>query len=460
MFSRAAFDALAADGITRAWDGLGGSHTFVTYPPLDSLCPLSPESILPGLDTVTEFNLYVHLPFCEMTCPFCPYETHVIAGSTSMVETYLGALAKEMDLLAPHLRQAAVQSLYIGGGTATVLSEVQLRTLFAELRRHFSITPECLVCVETSPNALIDNPGKSGLLKELGVKRISVGVQTFTETALRSEGRTHRPDETVRLLQTIINERDVVNVDLMQDMPGQTDADLEKDIEQIARLRPGQVTWYVERLRKYQGAFPDPYHSVSRRLWIRDRMKEISYHARPGGRFVRDGCSDDAFKKIRCGLDSHLIGLGASAYSHVPGYFYRNAVDTAAYIDGALAGRLPVATGFQLRKVDLAAAALASGLRWGVSPPSPDQDVDVDAYLSDATHKLETLRRHRLVDFDPASGQYRITLDGPGWAYEEEICSLFAPQDVVDRIRGRNLPWWHDPKAARPVINSASGDSQ
>ena len=439
MFSRAAFDSLASDGITRAWEGLGGSHTFVTYPPLDALRPVPPDSVLVGLADISQFNLYVHLPFCEMSCPFCPYERHVISDSDS-VDVYLRALTKEMDLIANNLRKASVQSLYIGGGTATVLSEIQLESLLKQLRSHFAFAPDSLVCIETSPNALIQNPAKIELLKHLGVKRVSVGVQTLSEKALRSEGRTHRPAETLQMLDRLIREMDVVNVDLMQDMPGQTDDDLRHDIDQIAELRPSQVTWYVERLRKWSGHFPDSYQSVVRRLWIRDRMKEISYRPRPGGRFVCSGGDDDAFKKIRCGLDSHLVGLGASAYGHVPGRFYRNAVDTAAYTDMVFGDLPPVATGAHLRKVDTFAGALASGIRWGAG--LPQSDPDLDQYVCEAKRRLEILIRHELVHFDPTAETYQITLDGPGWAYEEEICSLFVPEDVADQIRARNLPWW------------------
>ncbi|HYR86124.1 MAG TPA: radical SAM protein [Terriglobia bacterium] len=440
MFSRAAFDALTSDGITRAWTGLGGSHTFVTYPPLDALRSVSPDSVLANMVDIPLVGLYVHLPFCEMTCPFCPYETHVISDSTSSLDIYLRALTDEMKMIGKNLRNAEVQSLYIGGGTATVLSEIQLETLFAHLRDHFAFSADALICVETSPNALIRNPEKIGLLKHLGAKRVSVGVQTFSERALRSEGRTHSPDETLEILQTLLHEIDVVNIDLMQDMPGQTDEDLDNDIDRIATLRPAQVTWYVERLRQRNGRFPDSYCSVNRRLRLRDRMKELSYRPRPGGRFVRSGCGDDAFKHIRCGLNSHLVGLGASAYGHVPGCFYRNTVDTSAYINTALGGNVPIATGAQLRKLDTFAAALTSGIRWGAG--LAQSDPDLERYVCEAKRRLETLIRHQLVCFDPTMEKYQITLDGPGWAYEEEICSLFVPEDVVDQIRAKNLAWW------------------
>src|SRR4030095_14779766 len=120
------------------------------------------------------------------------------------------------------------------GGTATVLSASQLEGLLKELRDYFRFSANALICVETSPNALIEAPSKIGLLHQLGVKRVSIGVQTFSEKPLRREGRTHRPEETLAILERLVGEIDVVNIDLMQDMSGQTDDDLAEDCRQIA----------------------------------------------------------------------------------------------------------------------------------------------------------------------------------------------------------------------------------
>jgi oxygen-independent coproporphyrinogen-3 oxidase len=439
-FSRSAFEALQSVGMTRAWDGLGGSHTLVTYPPLDALTPLAAEPVLQSLAAAHAVNLYVHVPFCEMSCSFCPYETRLILDSDLSIRTYLNALAAEMDLIAENLRGAEVRSLYIGGGTATVLPETEIENLLKDLRKRFQFSPDALICIETSPNALIQNPSKIGLLKDLGVRRVSVGVQTFSETALQSEGRTHRPEETLAMLETLIGEVDDVNIDLMQDMCGQTDEDLARDADRVAALRPAQVTWYVERLRKRQGEFPDSYRSVARRLWLRDRMKALSYRPRPGGRFVRAGRDDDTFKGIRCGLTSHMVGLGASAYSHVPGYFYRNILNTGEYVQALSRRNSPVSTGARLRPVDVLAGSLASRIRWGVGLAQPDRSLD--SYITEMKRRLEILVRHELVRLDPSTGQYQITLEGPGWAYEEEICSLFVPHDVIEQIRANHHPWW------------------
>jgi coproporphyrinogen III oxidase-like Fe-S oxidoreductase len=445
VFPRSAFDSLSAEGITRAWDGLGGSHTFVTYPPLDALQPLSSNAVLGRFPDVREFSLYVHLPFCEMTCPFCPYERTVVSNSGGL-EAYLAALETEIHDVGKHLRNSGVRSLYLGGGTATVLSEEQLRALFGWLTREFGFSSSTFVCVETSPNALIQNPSKGHLLQELGVKRVSVGVQTLSKAALQSEGRTHGPEETLQMLESLIRQIPVVNVDLMQDMPGQTDEDLENDAEQIARLPVAQITWYVERLRKSQGKYPDSYRSVERRLWLRDKMKSLSYPARPGGRFIRPGFEDDVFKSVRCGLNAHLVGLGASAYGHVPGYFYRNTINTEAYVKRVMSGSSPIAAGTALRAVDVYAAELASGIRWGASL---NPSTALNGYVSQARQRLETLMRHDLVRYSSETNKYQITVDGPGWAYEEEICSLFVPQDLVDRIRAKNLSWWFDEPRVR-----------
>jgi len=439
-FSRAAFELLKTDGLSRAWTGLGGSHTLVTYPPLDALEPLSAESVLPSLSRSGDINLYVHVPFCEMRCAFCAYETQVIAASEPAIDSYLRALTAEMDLISERLCDAQVRSLYIGGGTATVLSSEQLDSVMRDLRRRFAFSPDALICIETSPNALINDSGKIALLQDLGVRRVSVGVQTFSETALQGEGRTHDPAETLQMLETLIRQIEVVNIDLMQDMPGQTDDDLARDIDAVARLQPAQVTWYVERLRKWHGRFPDAYRSVMNRLSIRDRMKELSYRARPGGRFVLAGSGEDAFKSIRCGLSAHLVGLGSSAYSHVPGCFYRNTLSTAEYTRALLNGNSPIALGAAIRKLDRVASRIVSGIRWGVR--LEECEPEFEPYIAETKFRLELLMRHGLVRFDPDNAEYSITLDGRGWAYEEEICSMFVPQDIIDRIRARNLPWW------------------
>jgi oxygen-independent coproporphyrinogen-3 oxidase len=439
-FSRSTFEALQSVGMTRAWDGMGGSHTLVTYPPLDAIQPLSAEPVLQSLAAIRAVNLYVHVPFCEMSCSFCPYETRLISDSSLSVRTYLQALTAEMDLIAENLRDAEVRSLYIGGGTATVLPEAELENLLRDLRTRFVFSPDALICIETSPNALIQNPAKIRLLKNLGVRRVSVGVQTFSQTALQSEGRTHSPQETLAVLEALIAAIEVVNIDLMQDMCGQTDEDLAGDADRVAALRPAQVTWYVERLRKRQGEFPDSYRSVATRLWLRDRMQSLCYQARPGGRFVLSGRDDDAFKGIRCGLTSHLVGLGSSAYGHVPGYFYRNILSTREYVNALLDRNPPIAGGARLRPVDVLAAGLASGIRWGVGLGQPDRSLD--AYVNETRRRLEILLHHELVRFDASTGQYQITLDGPGWAYEEEICSLFVPQDLIDQIRANGHHWW------------------
>src|SRR5437762_931085 len=103
-FSRTAFNALNSEGMTRAWTGIGGSHTLVTYPPLDALLPLSAEPVLPYLSDVRDVSLYVHVPFCEMSCAFCPYETHVISNSNGSIGAYLQALGKEVDLIGERLQ--------------------------------------------------------------------------------------------------------------------------------------------------------------------------------------------------------------------------------------------------------------------------------------------------------------------------------------------------------------------
>jgi len=131
----------------------------VTYPPLDALSPLGPAAVFPNLSAIRDVNLYVHVPFCEMSCAFCPYETRLISDSNSNIDRYLRALTTEMDLIGDNLRNAEVRSLYIGGGTATVLSEMQLETLLKDLRKRFAFSPDAVRAFrEGDVDLVVDHP--------------------------------------------------------------------------------------------------------------------------------------------------------------------------------------------------------------------------------------------------------------------------------------------------------------
>jgi oxygen-independent coproporphyrinogen-3 oxidase len=434
--------------ISRVRTDLGGSHTVVTYPPLDALDPIDPREIADAVTPVQAINLYVHIAFCEILCPFCHYDTafsNISADESESVRSYLGALASEMEMWKDLIAGSTVGSLYIGGGTPTAISTGRLLSILRSLEDLPHAAGFC-ACVETSPITTVAPGGKDKLaaLVEAGVGRLSIGIQTFNSQLLR-RSRGYTAEVAVEALNILANLIDNVNIDMIQDLPDQTEEHLLDDLDCIENSKPAQVTWYILRLRPEAAWFSrynrsaleisSPIESVRRRLLIREGMERMGYISRPGGRFVRKDTIHDQFKDIRASLGSTLLGMGVSAYSHGWGAFFRNTFSRdningiQSYVDRLGDGSLAIETGWWIDDVERAAGSLVFGIRTGVRLPEPTPASH--QYIARSARLLGRLESAGLVAAD-ADGRYAITKLGS--IFEEEICSLFYSREVERRL--------------------------
>lgn len=433
--------------IKRMRIGLGGSHTVATYPPLDALEPLNIEELLPNLEPVEGLNLYLHIPYCEHLCPFCHYITTytAIGDNNDRIRSYLDALFAEMDHWAEKIQGSTLSSLYVGGGTPTAISENNLIKLFEKLAT-FKRNAGFKACVETSPITTTSMGGDAKLraLLEAGVNRISIGIQTFDPILLRRT-RGHSKETALKALEIVMDLGVEVNVDMIQDLPNQSDESLVNDIAWINRFKPDQVTWYLLRMHQDSSWYhmhkradldlPDALESARRRLLIREAMNRIGYVPKLGGRFVREASLNNFFKEVRIATDYTLLGMGISAYSHGWGYFFRNTcpnkriIGIRGYVDCIHKAGFAVESGCRLTPVEKVASSLVAGIRTSVVVPEPTPETE--GYLTKALSTLHTLREAGLVDIDSNNAW---SLTDLGNLFEEEICSMFYSSSVVNRL--------------------------
>ncbi len=134
-------------------------------------------------------NIYIHTPYCVQRCAYCFYKVTTLKDNRkAVIDQYVAAICKEIELASQrfHLNERLVQSIYFGGGTPTLLSKENLSRIFEALHRHLRIdNPE--ITVETEPVTLIKS--KADHLKTLGVNRISMGVQSFSDAIIARTGR-------------------------------------------------------------------------------------------------------------------------------------------------------------------------------------------------------------------------------------------------------------------------------
>ncbi len=293
-------------------------------------------------------GLYVHVPFCERICPYCPYnKTLYDAG---LAEAYVRAIGREIDLYGDVVGDRPITSLYIGGGTPTTLLHRGLAEILARVRERFDL--QCDIHLESHPAHL----GEVDLtaIEELGVRHLSIGVESLADRHLRRLCRPYTASEARdAVARALARGFACVNVDVMFDLPGQTRAEIEQTARELAGLGVGQVAAYPLFLFPYTPMGRDAgagghviRQSLRRRRMLRD-IEEVFY----GSGYERT--SVWAFTRHGvpryCSVTVPLyLGLGASGGSYLRDVFSLNTFDVREYVAALDAGRLPIALSVEL----------------------------------------------------------------------------------------------------------------
>lgn len=288
-----------------------------------------------------EIGLYIHIPFCETLCPYCPYNKTLYHKNKA--RAYQKALLAELSLLQEYLSGKCITSIYIGGGTPTLMLE-ELQEVLDWIRVKFTFKGD--VGIEVYPRKIDKN--KLTQLKGMGVNLVSIGVQTFNDRQLQFLGRRYTGKEALKTIELIKRaDFDCVDVDLMFNLPHQTLEDIEhdlrtcynEDIEQLSiypliifPLTPLYKRVKEGHLRTF--GFPAEYGILKKiedwsGQWGYDKTSIWTYGKRSGKRYT--SITRESF-----------VGIGASATSLFSEYFYLNTFQVDAYIHRLAEGRLPI----------------------------------------------------------------------------------------------------------------------
>lgn len=443
---------LAETPIRRVRERLGGSHTVVTYPPLDALdeMPAGAEEPFTVNAPQGPLHYYIHAPACEHLCSFCHYTTTLYREGSSEIDSYLIALEREIELRARQTAGAHGGSVYCGGGTPTAFNLTQLERL-ARFARTLAGSDGSRICFEMSPMTMGAQDGreKKQILVDAGVDRFSIGIQTF-DPVLLPRHRGHDLETVLRALDMIRVGGRTLNIDLIQDLEGQTRESIQNDLYWINEYRPEQVTWYLLRMhapsalakraasRGYQQI--DDVESALRRAIIIEGMAGLGYRRSPGGRFLlEDG--GDQYKAVRGGVDSHLLGLGVSSYSHGWGWFFRNVahknprVAIRDYIDLISTGTTAVRWATEITAEEKTAGQLCQLSREHIPAQLLTRD---DPVAFEARRTIETLVQAGVMSGDARRGYSPTEI---GWLFEEEIASLFYSPRIRRRLESQDAYW-------------------
>jgi len=289
---------------------------------------------------IDKINLYIHIPFCNHLCPYCPYNK--VKYELQKVPAYLKALLNEIEMYHSLFGNIQISSVYIGGGTPTLLMD-ELGVIFEHLNMKFRIAGD--LCIEVNPCDIKDK--LIGDLKKYKINLVSVGVQSFLDKNLKFIGRKCEASTLKSALKKLVEAKfKSVNIDLMFALPGQTIKDLNYDLQTAVDCGIDQITTYP--------LFTFPYSTIGKYLKLKKvRMPKLSvrhnqyYH-------IHNYLSDNGFSRVsvwgfKKGITpryssvtrDNYIGIGAGAGSHLSNGFYLNTFSVEEYVKKCLSMQFP-----------------------------------------------------------------------------------------------------------------------
>jgi coproporphyrinogen III oxidase-like Fe-S oxidoreductase len=290
-------------------------------------------------DAQAPLMLYMHIPFCEELCTYCSF--HRVKFQEELARDYFVALRKE--ILMYHQRGGYnFKSLYIGGGTPTVLMD-ELTATIEWIKKYFDIEE---ISVETNPNHL--DKDKMMALKAVGVGRLSVGIQSFDDDILRATDRFHKygsGEEIAQRLQETQGIFKTLNADMIYNFPGQTEEILQRDLDTLLKLKVDQVTFYPlmmasttrNKIEKTMGVVCDARGQALYEMIMTTLKKE--YKLSTAWCFSRDASLIDEYVVNY----EEYAGIGSGAFGYLNGCVYANSFNIPEYIQRVEEGKSPIA---------------------------------------------------------------------------------------------------------------------
>ncbi len=357
-----------------------GSYFVSNYPPFS----VWTEDRLPDVEAVMQsapadvpLGLYLHIPFCRKRCKFCYFRVYTDKRAAD-VETYLDAISREIEMVSqlPCMGNRPFRFVYFGGGTPSFLSAKQLRSLVDRLRANISWELAEEVTFECEPGTLSES--KVMTLAELGITRLSLGVENFSDAVLEENGRAHLSAEIMTSWEWIKAANfPNVNIDLISGMVGETWDNWRDCVRKTIAMQPESVTIYQMEL---------PYNTTyskdilgekietpvadweTKRAWVDFAFEEMStagYVVSSAYTMVRDPKKVNFSYRDNLWRGSDLLATGVASFGHISGIHYQNQSDWDGYVGAIAEKRLPLSRGCQPTKHQLLVRELILQMKSG-----------------------------------------------------------------------------------------------
>ncbi len=336
-----------------------GNYFVSNYPPFSFWKPDHLEEAKSVLSNKPEegtpLGLYLHIPFCRKRCKFCYFRVYTDRPAKE-VESYTDSLAREVELLREQevVGGRPIQFVYFGGGTPSFLSVRQLQRLSDRIQKAFPWDDTQEITFECEPGTL--TASKLEALRDLGVTRLSLGIENFDDQILETNGRAHRSPEIFRAYEEARRLGfPQINVDLISGMVGETDANWTDCIRRVRELSPDSITIYQmelpfntvfsKEMLESQGESPVA-DWPKKRQWVEEAfgtLEEDGYRISSAYTAVNKKSNSQFVYRDSLWHGADMLGTGVASFSHVGGVHYQNVDEWAEYSNLINQGVLPLA---------------------------------------------------------------------------------------------------------------------
>ena len=375
-------------------------------------------------DAVPDLGLYLHIPFCRKRCKFCYFRVFTDKNATQ-IDSYLAALVDEVELYRQRKRieGRALKFVYFGGGTPSYISARHLRSLVRRLQDVLPWDAAEEISFECEPGTLTE--AKVVAIREVGVTRLSLGVENLNDAILRENGRAHVSEEVYRVMPWIRQQEfDQLNVDLIAGMVGETWETWRHTVQGTIDLDPDSVTVYQMEL---------PYNTVYSKALGADNGGEIrhadwqtkrDWHQYAFEQFQTHGYRVSSAYTVVKGEDgdqrfvyrdalwrgSDMIGAGVSAISHMGGVHYQNKDRWDDYLEALSGGELPANRALPTTADERLTRELILQLKLGRLARSYFRERHGVDIIERFDQPLQALRSEHMLTFD--ADEVRLTAEG------------------------------------------------
>ncbi len=303
------------------------------------------------IPAIKKTNLYIHIPFCKSMCPYCPYNR--VKYDKEMIDPYIEALLKEIEIYSQKPEKIEISSIYIGGGTPTNAID-ELEIVINKVRKCFNIVGD--IAIETTIADI--NEYNIQKLRSFGINMISIGVQSFDDKYLKLLGRNYISNDIEPAIKLLKSAKfKTINIDLIFAFPKQTKNEIMDDIQKVKDLAVDQITVYP--------LFTFPYSTVGEYLKVKKIQTPGFFTRRKFYKIIHNYFTKNGYtmtsvwsfkrsnsknKKYSSVTREKYIGFGAGAGSRFENIFYFNTFSISEYENKLSKDILPIAINMPITK--------------------------------------------------------------------------------------------------------------